>query len=481
MSEFADAYLNSQRQQEAYNEAVSQATGAHNQSAEQYAKKVKEVDEKNQKGDEKVEGWKQAGITFGVIPLEEAIKDSWKNLANKAKTKVQSASKDVINKVAEASKTKFSGFKASTNELADITNNRFSSNTTPHMSETSFNSDDLVKLKPNMNPDTFRGMPSRASGGAEKAMSKAEQRNFVKTTQGKFGKTVGDSEAKLSQLRKTTGVPKLDTPTLAGQTVEPLDPTTFFKSTKGGDAGGELTLKSQSPYSIYKDKNALEGARAFKEVDSKAVQRRALATTARHTGKKEAIDDLTSAKIDKVMKPRVVPQLGDQLQPMRDHIKSQLPDLDNQGNPILKKATPMPQQKADVPTITKDKKSIQNSLGESKPDTTATDGLGISKVEDSVSAPNTKTNIVKAVAGDGDMVGKDVGESVGKMVGKGLAEGTELDAELGGPGDIAGDVVAGAVGLFSVLGGIFGKHKHKSTPPPPPPPKLLNPAVAVGI
>jgi len=471
MSEFADAYLNKQRQQEAYNEAVAQATGAHNQSAEEYAEKVKKVDEKNQKGDEKVAGLKEAATTFGVIPLEEAIRDSWKNLATKAKTKVQTASKDVINKVAEASKAKLTGINAKSNELADLTKNRVSSNTTPHMAESSFNSDDLVKLKGNMNPDKFRQLPSRAAGGAER-------KDFIKSQIGS-----DKTDTKLAKMRKTTGQPKLDTPTLEGQTVESLDPTTFFKSVKGQDTGGEMTLKSRSPYSIYQDKDALKGAQDFKEFDStasrtKAFQKRAIETTERHSGKTVAIDDLSSAKID-TMKTRVRPQLGDQLQPMRDHLKSLLPDLDNQGNPIIHTqqaaAKPMPQSSPDVPRITKDKKSIQNSLGESKPDTTATDGLGISKVENTVAAPNTKTTLVKSVVGDGDKV------SVGEDVVGGLTKGAELDAELGGPDDLVGDLAAGAVGLFSVLGGIFGKHKHNKPPPAPPPPKLLNPAVAAGI
>ena len=60
-------------------------------------------------------------------------------------------------------------------------------------------------------------------------------------------------------------------------------------------------------------------------------------------------------------------------------------------------------------------------------------------------------------------------------------EAGEVDAELGGPEDGLGDIIAGVVGIGSLLGGLFGKKHHETDPQIPPPPPIINPAVALGV
>ena len=72
------------------------------------------------------------------------------------------------------------------------------------------------------------------------------------------------------------------------------------------------------------------------------------------------------------------------------------------------------------------------------------------------------------------------GEDIGETVAKGLTTAAETDVELGGPESVLGDTIAAAVGLGSILGGIFGG-SHDSTHVPEIQAPKINPASSYGI
>ena len=67
--------------------------------------------------------------------------------------------------------------------------------------------------------------------------------------------------------------------------------------------------------------------------------------------------------------------------------------------------------------------------------------------------------------------------SVLEDFGKSLEQGATVDAELGGPEDIVGDVVAGAIGVGTLLFGLGSSHKNND----PPPIKQINPTLQYGV
>ena len=340
-----------------------------------------------------------------------------------------------------------------------------------------------------------------------------------------------DGITSLARTRQLTSIPRLEPITLQGQTVEDITPQTFFQNSRGFLPQGELTSRSvNNPFSIMNDEEALKGARDFKEFNTIAQRKASMARSL--ASRSGTLDDTGIARLPESTKA-LIPKarIGDQLQPMRDmfsnnvqyenakqiaqskadEIRTQLPDLPNIENaklPELKNIVAenakdeleeQYRQRAEVGSTRADAQEIPNpvfdkkfedSLGENAPEQTsaktrAPDDLGIGEntltdASDNIAsglddAGQRASNLAK-VAGD---VGEDAGESVGKALAKGASTALETDAELGGPADIAGDVVAGLVGLGSLLGGIFGHHHHHVAPPPPPPP--INPSVALGI
>ena len=63
------------------------------------------------------------------------------------------------------------------------------------------------------------------------------------------------------------------------------------------------------------------------------------------------------------------------------------------------------------------------------------------------------------------------------VIKKGLATGLETDAELGGPEDIFGDVVALGIGIGTLVGGLHAAHKNVA----PPPIQQINPSYQIGF
>lgn len=79
--------------------------------------------------------------------------------------------------------------------------------------------------------------------------------------------------------------------------------------------------------------------------------------------------------------------------------------------------------------------------------------------------------------GDG---GDGLDDTIEKAGTKALGETGEIDAIGGGPEDPIGDVIAGVVGLGTLLGGIFGDKPKQVTPKLPPPPNVEQ-AVQIGV
>ena len=114
-------------------------------------------------------------------------------------------------------------------------------------------------------------------------------------------------------------------------------------------------------------------------------------------------------------------------------------------------------QQADV----EDKAQISQSQVETKPQTS-------SQVPDSSSS--------KPPIAEPDAPPVEEKPGVLEDFGKAFEKGATIDAELGGPTDIAGDVVAAAISVGSLLFGLNSAHKNDA----PPPIKQINPTLQYG-
>ena len=114
-------------------------------------------------------------------------------------------------------------------------------------------------------------------------------------------------------------------------------------------------------------------------------------------------------------------------------------------------------QQADV----EDKAQISQSQVETKPQTS-------SQVPDSTSS--------KPPIAEPDAPPVEEKPGVLEDFGKAFEKGATIDAELGGPTDIAGDVVAAAISVGSLLFGLNSAHKNDA----PPPIKQINPTLQYG-
>lgn len=115
-----------------------------------------------------------------------------------------------------------------------------------------------------------------------------------------------------------------------------------------------------------------------------------------------------------------------------------------------------------------DPTGLPNTSGEGTP---ATDTEGATEA----------TNPAPPPAEEGAKVEGNTTEDIGENVGEDLTKAVETDAELGGPEDPIGDIVAGIVGTAGLLGSLFAPRPKETPPPPPPPVPQLNPSTQMGI
>ncbi len=95
-------------------------------------------------------------------------------------------------------------------------------------------------------------------------------------------------------------------------------------------------------------------------------------------------------------------------------------------------------------------------------------------------AKNPETKVPKSGPDEGGDGGDGLEDTIEKAGTKALGETGEIDAIGGGPEDPIGDVIAGVVGLGTLLGGIFGDKEKKVAPKLPPPPNVEQ-AVQIGV
>ena len=484
MSEFANSYSNAGVQENAYQNAVESAQASQSKTFREKSEAL----EKSEERDKKFEPIKETLTTLGVLPFEEGVRGLVSDLGKTAKKKVG----EVVEKTAGEIKDKVV---SKADELLNKPIESLGQNVRTR------------GIPDSALPENFTGLPKTDTTGVEEALARRSKLARLKAnTERKFGKFKPEDNLKdannltddigkdtLNKARSLTTQTHMTPQTLSGQTVEDINPDTFFKGSKGFDATGELTRKSAgNPYSVFNEKEVRDAMRAHKEYKFQDFN----PSTGEELNKAKTISTDTKALITKTKPPAV----RDQLAPMRelqqqrakipsykevsDDIKASLPDVDDlDSRPAVKPPAP---QSAPEPTPQSAPEPTPQSPPEAEP---TTDTLGQSTADQSMEtkadsiSQETKTASdaveKQAIAKAGEKAGEDAGESVGKTVGKDIATEGE-DIVEGSEGGIAGDIVGGLVGLGTILGGIFG-HKHHSPAPPPAPPPALNPAYALGI
>ena len=98
MSELSNYYSDRSTYQDAYNNAVAQATGVSRATESEYNKSLREYQEKKEAGDETYEQLRSAVESVGTPLLEEGIKGVVKNIKGRFEDKIANVSKDLIKK-----------------------------------------------------------------------------------------------------------------------------------------------------------------------------------------------------------------------------------------------------------------------------------------------------------------------------------------------------------------------------------------------
>jgi len=463
MSEFSNSYFDTSAKQEAYNSAVQNATGASEQSADQFNKKLRKYEEDKEKANLKYENIKDVTTNLGVIPLEEAVRDTISKLSKKAKDKITNVISDKIGDKLDEATSKIKSVVSDKLKLGKST-----------LSDAQLPENYLQLPKVDANPDAVASsLAKRKKLSILKSQQKAKF-NIDDNISSANNLTDDLGSRTLAKQREIMATPRHDAVQLSGNDVEDINPSSFFENSRGFQPQGELTKRSfENPFSIMNNKDALEGARAFKEFDTASAR-----TQASRLGQSRIVKAPESTKS---IMPKA--KINDQLQPMRDllkpesmnvdpqaRLKSILPDLDHEGN-IVRFYTPpdhLPPPKKNL--LGQEKKTpAENMLGETKP--TPTEDSLVTPVQDPI----------KDVAKVAPKAEEGVGKSIGGDLLKGVETMGEVDAETGGGVDFVGDIIGLAAGLGSIIGGIFHHHHHPAPPKPPPAPAIINPAPALGI
>jgi hypothetical protein len=467
MSELSSSYFDTSAREAAYNSAVQNAAGSAQQSSAQFNKKIRKYDEQKEKSAERYEAVKDTATTLGILPLEEALRDTISKVSAKAQKKVKDVITDKLSdKLDEAA-----------DKVKSVVSNKFG-NQSAALSEQQLPENYLQLPKVNASPELVaENLARRKKLAILKSQTKT---NFnIDDHISSANNLTDDLGSKtLSTQRKLMATPRHDAVKLGDSVVEDLSPKNFFQNSRGFQPQGELTKKSfQNPYSIMNDKNALEGARDFKQFDTAEARRKAMSVSERKIFKAPESTKSIMPKGD-----------IDQLAPMREMVKakdtklkSSLPNLDEEGN-LVDYYTPthqLPPPTAEMLTETPKVEFYspaskvspeENLLGKTETSTATEDSL-ITPIQ------NTYTQDLKKV---GTKSGESLGKSIEGDILKGGERMLETDEETSEFG-LVGDAVGALVGLGSIIGGIFHHHHTPAPPKPPPPPPIINPAPALGL
>ena len=480
MSELSSSFFDTNKANQSYREAVDSANSISRSRVEQTVAE----EEKQRLKDEKANKIKEVATTFGTIPLVEGFKDAFGRVTKKAVNKVTDA---VVDKAKSAVST-----------AIDKATDKVASKIGLHSSQLPENYRSLPKI--NVNPDELVENLARKQKLAQlKTKSLRANKPFRPTDDINLTDDVGKKA--LSDAKKMTSSVTHDAATLSHGTESEaaLSPKDFFKTTTG-DSRGELTRASVgNPSSIFNDQEALQGARDFKEFSSISARTAALKKSLAST---ELGDDAGIVKAPASMMDKITLKSGDALQPMRDMNPIQRTHAAEQAESERRMAPPSrATEMASKQAETEDRIANQNFKAKEAEKTKGLDEEGLQNgpeviegklpirgdIPDSLGEITDPGQITAKISDKVNTIGiksaEDTAEDAGKSVIKsalirGAEEGGEIAAE--GEGSPVADILAGAIGVGTILGGIFG-HKSKGPAKLPPPPPPLNPAFARGI
>ena len=497
MSEFSNSYFNQAQSQDAYNEAVASATGQTQAGQAKFDKnlsKYQQEQEKEAKKESAIEA--TTGVIGGAVfteGLRDLVGKAGKKVVKKVVEKVGEKVGNVVDDIADRATT---ATKNIVSKAADsIVDKAKSASSTAR---------DLMKL-----PDAdIEGTENLVKRNALKSLQAKTEKQFGKFDPAQQAIDAADSgdlgEQALSDARALTSSGNNIPATLEGQEVDDINPLDFFKSSKGFDAGGELTRgKVGNPFSITspENKEALEGVKELKVFGSKAEQlsdarmgdqlqpMRDLVSEGRGDIKPSQIKSYNQAKAEARAKANVPKPDPDA------DIKASLPDVDElDTRPVAQPPAPEPTPQSapqsapepDADLVGKDRDQdtqetnvSDDSLAEDTGADAEADADADADADASEVEEGGKSGVSETSFGADTGAGAEAGADAGSIATGEVIADTTAAAE-GGLNPVA-DIAAIGLGLAGVLGGIFGKKKASPPPKPPPPPPLLNPAVALGI
>jgi len=527
MSELSNYYSDRSSYQDAYNNAVAQATGASRATESEYNKSLREYQEKKEAGDETYENLRSAVESVGTPLLEEGLKGVVKNIKGRFEDKIASVSKDLIKKYGvEGGRQRFeAGLKSLKEKGIDLKEN------VERRAKQSFEKArqgfrDLLPDKaprPNLSNPEF----SEADGDL------LRQRGILSRVQ----KVQGAGEDILGEYRNDPLYSSKTDSQLADEATKTQSVVDNLESDREGIKSfirdNEKVLSTEDPSSAAHQTARGKAQQLRDDLDAnenRLSSAREDAQTARNIlGRRNAVNTLSEAtgiEDRSIRAPPIERALGDLERPSIRVSPDDIPFSSQGESGILKdlqsvnrlrptselisegatrptrlqrlaqeqqqreaeeqasqRAEGTPQQKAPE---TEANRNIGESLGDDKPpENPAQARTSPGDAEPAGDAPSPETQKPVLEPNPETTSTADDIEAGAKAVAKrGAGEASELlteDAVMGGPEDVVGDVITGITGLGMLLGGIFGK-KHDDAPPPPPPkPPMINPAVGLGL
>ena len=527
MSERSNYYADRAAYQDAYQNAVAQATGASRATESEYNKSLREYQEKKEAGDETYEQLRSAIESVGTPLLEEGLKGVVKNIKGRFEDKIASVSKDLIKKYGvEGGRQRFeAGLKALKEKGIDLKEN------VERRAKQSFEKarSGFRDLLPDKAPRPNLSNPEFSEADADLL----RQRGILSRVQ----KVQGAGEDILGQYRNDplysskTDSQLADDATRTQSVVDNLEEQR--KGIQSFVRDNQRVLDTEDPNSMAHQTargKAQELRDALDDNTSRLSSAREDAQTAKNIlGRRNAVNALSEAsgiEGKSVRAPPIERALGDLERPSLRVSPTDIPFSSQGESGILKdlqsvnrlrptsellsegatrptllqrlaqeqqqreaeeqasqRAEGTPQQKAPE---TEANRNIGESMGEgAPPENPAQARTSPEDAQPAENAPSPETEKPVLEPNPEKSLSADDIEAGAKAVAKrGAGEATELlteDAVLGGPEDPIGDVITGVTGLAMLLGGIFGKQHDDAPPPPPPKPPMINPAVGLGL